>query len=63
MLENVVARKEKFSLYLFFLGEIYKFFFDVLFSLDISVIMESPRDPGIYQSKWRMSTMTGNFFG
>ena len=33
------------------------------FPLDISVIMESPSDPGIYQSKWRMSTMTGNFFG
>lgn len=32
-------------------------------STDVSVNMESPAAPGIYQSKWRMSTATGNFFG
>jgi len=32
-------------------------------STDVSVDMESPATPGIYQSKWRMSTATGNFFG
>jgi len=30
---------------------------------DISVEMTSPSSPGIYESKWRMSTATGNFFG
>jgi len=30
---------------------------------DISVEMTSPSEPGIYESKWRMSTATGNFFG
>jgi len=30
---------------------------------DISIEMTSPASPGIYQSKWRMSTATGNFFG
>jgi len=30
---------------------------------DISIEMTSPSDPGIYESKWRMSTATGNFFG
>ena len=25
--------------------------------------MTSPSSPGIYESKWRMSTATGNFFG
>jgi hypothetical protein len=25
--------------------------------------MTSPTEPGIYQSKWRMSTASGNFFG
>jgi len=30
---------------------------------DISVEMTSPCAPGIYESKWRMSTATGNFFG
>ena len=25
--------------------------------------MTSPCAPGIYESKWRMSTATGNFFG
>ena len=25
--------------------------------------MTSPCNPGIYESKWRMSTATGNFFG
>jgi len=30
---------------------------------DISVEMTSPSDPGIYESKWRMSTATGSFFG
>lgn len=29
---------------------------------DISVQMASPSSPGIYESKWRMSTATGNFF-
>lgn len=31
--------------------------------LDIAVEMTSPCSPGIYESKWRMSTATGNFFG
>ena len=30
---------------------------------DISIEMTSPAEPGIYESKWRMSTATGNFFG
>ena len=30
---------------------------------DLSVQMTSPKDPGIYESKWRMSTAAGNFFG
>ena len=30
---------------------------------DISVEMTSPSTPGIYESRWRMSTATGNFFG
>jgi len=30
---------------------------------DISVEMTSPSTPGMYESKWRMSTATGNFFG
>jgi len=30
---------------------------------DISVEMTSPSVPGMYESKWRMSTATGNFFG
>ena len=30
---------------------------------DISIEMTSPSTPGIYESKWRMSTATGNFFG
>eukprot|EP00092_Neocalanus_flemingeri_P024741 GFUD01026830.1.p1 GENE.GFUD01026830.1~~GFUD01026830.1.p1 ORF type:complete len:223 (-),score=64.09 GFUD01026830.1:82-750(-) len=30
---------------------------------DISVEMTSPANPGMYESKWRMSTATGNFFG
>ena len=30
---------------------------------DVSVQMTSPREPGIYESKWRMSTAAGNFFG
>merc|ERR1712048_1241259 len=29
----------------------------------ISVEMTSPSTPGIYESRWRMSTATGNFFG
>lgn len=36
---------------------------DPYMSTDISVDMTSPSEPGIYQSKWRMSTATGNFFG
>ena len=32
-------------------------------SPDIAVEMTSPCAPGIYESKWRMSTATGNFFG
>jgi len=32
-------------------------------SAELSVQMESPSVPGIYQSTWRMSTATGNFFG
>jgi len=34
-----------------------------LCATDISVEMTSPAEPGIYESKWRMSTATGNFFG
>merc|ERR1712098_721702 len=30
---------------------------------DISIEMTSPSTPGMYESKWRMSTATGNFFG
>ncbi|XP_046395158.1 protein ILRUN [Ischnura elegans] len=30
---------------------------------DVSVEMVSPQEAGIYQSKWRMSTATGTFFG
>ena len=30
---------------------------------DISVEMRAPDAPGIYESKWRMSTPTGAFFG
>jgi len=30
---------------------------------DISVDMVSPSNPGIYQSKWRMLTPTGSYFG
>jgi len=30
---------------------------------DISVQMTSPGVPGLYESRWRMSTATGNFFG
>ncbi|KAJ1525902.1 hypothetical protein ONE63_009091 [Megalurothrips usitatus] len=30
---------------------------------DISVEMRSPPTPGIYQSKWRMVTPTGSYFG
>lgn len=30
---------------------------------DISIEMHSPREPGIYEAKWRMSTATGSFFG
>lgn len=36
---------------------------DPYMATDISVDMTSPTQPGIYQSKWRMSTATGNFFG
>ena len=36
---------------------------DLLSCLDISVEMTSPSTPGMYESKWRMSTATGNFFG
>jgi len=36
---------------------------DPLQSTDISVEMTSPCTPGMYESKWRMSTATGNFFG
>ena len=35
----------------------------IFMSPDISVEMTSPCSPGIYESKWRMSTATGNFFG
>lgn len=30
---------------------------------DVAVEMHSRRDPGVYQSQWRMSTATGMFFG
>ena len=30
---------------------------------DISVELRSPGEPGIYESKWRMSTANGLFFG
>ncbi|ROT78805.1 hypothetical protein C7M84_002477 [Penaeus vannamei] len=30
---------------------------------DVSVEMLSPAEPGLYSSKWRMSTTQGNFFG
>ncbi|KAK3102798.1 hypothetical protein FSP39_013980 [Pinctada imbricata] len=30
---------------------------------DVSVEMQSPAAPGVYQSQWRMSTPTGLFFG
>ena len=30
---------------------------------DISVEMLSPALPGMYESKWRMATATGSFFG
>lgn len=30
---------------------------------DLSVEMKSPSTPGIYQSKWRMVTPTGSYFG
>lgn len=30
---------------------------------DLSVEMRSPSTPGIYQSKWRMVTSTGSYFG
>ena len=30
---------------------------------DISVGLRSPLEPGIYESKWRMSTASGVFFG
>jgi len=36
---------------------------DALQSTDISVEMTSPSVPGMYESKWRMSTAQGNFFG
>jgi len=36
---------------------------NTLESTDISVEMTSPCTPGMYESKWRMSTATGNFFG
>jgi len=36
---------------------------DALQSTDISVEMTSPSAPGMYESKWRMSTAQGNFFG
>jgi len=32
-------------------------------SAELSLQMESPSSPGIYQSTWRMSTATGNYFG
>ena len=36
---------------------------DPYLSTDISIDMTSPAQPGLYQSKWRMSTATGSFFG
>lgn len=32
-------------------------------SLDLSVELVSPSEPGVYQSKWRMATPTGSYFG
>lgn len=32
-------------------------------TLDLSVEMVSPQQPGIYESKWRMSTPSGSYFG
>ena len=31
--------------------------------LDVQLEMKAPEEPGIYESKWRMSTNTGAFFG
>jgi hypothetical protein len=31
--------------------------------MDLSVDMVSPEQPGIYESKWRMSTPSGSYFG
>lgn len=32
-------------------------------TIDLSVDMISPEQPGIYESKWRMSTTSGSYFG
>ncbi|KAJ9584172.1 hypothetical protein L9F63_021469 [Diploptera punctata] len=32
-------------------------------TMDLSVDMVSPQQPGIYESKWRMSTPSGSYFG
>jgi hypothetical protein len=32
-------------------------------TIDLSVDMVSPEQPGIYESKWRMSTPSGSYFG
>jgi hypothetical protein len=32
-------------------------------TVDLSVDMVSPEQPGIYESKWRMSTPSGSYFG
>lgn len=32
-------------------------------TIDLSVDMVSPEQPGIYESKWRMSTFSGSYFG
>jgi hypothetical protein len=31
--------------------------------MDLNVDMVSPERPGIYESKWRMSTPSGSYFG
>jgi hypothetical protein len=31
--------------------------------MDLNVDMVSPEQPGIYESKWRMSTPSGSYFG
>lgn len=32
-------------------------------TMDLNVDMVSPEQPGIYESKWRMSTPSGSYFG